>query len=83
METRIPTTMNPDAIGKRLRELRNATGKSAETVAAEINKTGNVHIGAAAISAYERGNRIPRDELKIALAHYFGVGVDELFFASN
>jgi len=29
---------------------------------------------------YERGERIPRDEVKFRIARYFGKTVDELFF---
>ena len=37
-------------------------------------------ISVSALSMYEQGNRIPRDEIKIALARYFNVSVGYLFF---
>ena len=30
---------------------------------------------------YERGERIPRDQVKKRIAHYFGKTVEEIFFA--
>ena len=39
-----------------------------------------VGISLSAISMYENGERIPRDEIKIRLADYFGCTVQELFF---
>ena len=30
---------------------------------------------------YERGERTPRDEIKVKIAEYFGMTVEELFFA--
>jgi len=32
-----------------------------------------------ALSQYESGKRIPRDEVKIRLADYYGVSVDTIF----
>lgn len=40
-----------------------------------------VGISLSAISMYENGERIPRDEIKIRLADYFGCTVQELFFS--
>jgi DNA-binding XRE family transcriptional regulator len=39
-----------------------------------------VGISLSAISMYENGERVPRDEIKIRLADYFGCTVQELFF---
>ena len=33
-----------------------------------------------AISAYENGDRVPRDEIKVRLAQYFGDTVENIFF---
>ena len=57
---------------KRLRELSNLTQ---EELAAKAGTSKS------AISMYERGERVPRDEIKIRLARYFGVSVEELFYA--
>lgn len=32
---------------------------------------------------YERGERIPRDEIKIKIAKFFGKTVEEIFFGHN
>lgn len=42
-----------------------------------------VGISASAVSMYETGARIPRDEIKVRLADYFGVSVQALFFDSG
>ena len=39
-----------------------------------------VGISLSAISMYENGERVPRDEIKIRLADYYGTSVQELFF---
>ena len=65
--------MNAIKIGKRLVELRG--NLSQEHVARDNG------ISVSALSMYEQGNRIPRDEIKIKLSNYYGVTVQELFFA--
>ena len=59
-------------IGKRLTDLR---GEKSQSEVAEA-----VGITQAALSMYERGERIPRDNIKIKLANYYGVSVAALFF---
>ena len=61
------------AIGTRLRDLRG--NKPQAEVASAIGVT------AMAISQYERGERIPNDEMKIRIAAYYKKSVEELFFA--
>lgn len=39
-----------------------------------------VGVSLSAISMYENGARIPRDEIKVKLADYFGTSVQALFF---
>lgn len=39
-----------------------------------------VGVSASALSMYECGKRVPRDEVKIALSNYYNVSVGELFF---
>ena len=39
-----------------------------------------VGISDSAMSAYENGERVPRDEVKIRLANYYGKTVQEIFF---
>lgn len=67
--------MNPEVIGKRLTILRG--GLSREKVAADCR------ISVSAVTMYENGMRIPRDEVKLRLANYFGASVEEIFFNSD
>lgn len=41
----------------------------------------DIGISISALAMYERGERIPRDEIKIKLANYYGKSVQEIFFA--
>lgn len=65
--------MDAKKIGKRIRELRG------ETSAPEFAKA--IGSSVSAIFMYESGERIPRDEVKIKIARYFGVSIESLFFA--
>lgn len=40
-------------------------------------------ISPSAMSAYENGTRIPRDEVKVRIAEFFGVSVLDVFFATK
>ena len=42
-----------------------------------------VGVTLSAITMYELGQRIPRDEIKVKLASYYGVSVQELFFDNS
>lgn len=64
--------MNPKEIGKRLVILRGSM--SQEKVAKDVG------ISVSALSMYEQGNRIPRDEVKIKLANYYQDTVQNIFF---
>ena len=66
--------MDAKKIGRRLVELRGE--KSQETVANQVG------ISISALSMYEQGNRIPRDEVKIRLAQFFQCSIEDLFFAT-
>ena len=59
-------------IGKRLVTLRG--NRSQEEVAKKLG------ISISALSMYEQGNRIPRDEIKIKIAEYYGQTVQSIFF---
>lgn len=59
-------------IAKKLRHLRGV--KSREEVVKAVN------ISVSALAMYETGARIPRDEIKVALAQYYDTTVGELFF---
>ena len=58
-------------IGKRLRTLRGE--KTIQSVADDIG------ISPSALTMYELGDRIPRDEIKIKLCRYYGVDVNIFF----
>lgn len=64
-----------EQIANDLRALRG--DRTRETVAADL------HISVSAIAMYENGERIPRDEVKIALAAYYGKSVGDLFFGEE
>lgn len=64
--------MDAKAIGRRLVQLRGIkTGD-------EVSKA--LGISRSALCMYEKGERIPRDPIKIRLAEYYGTTVQELFF---
>lgn len=64
--------MSKKTIGDRLLKLRGERRR--EEVAAAVG------ISSSALGMYEQGNRIPRDEIKVRLAKYYSVSVQELFF---
>ena len=66
--------MDKKEIARKLVGLRN--GVPREVVAKSVG------ISVSALQMYECGNRVPRDEIKVALAKHYNVRVDELFFAS-
>lgn len=66
--------MDKEEIGKRLREKRGTISQ------AEVAQA--IGVTPMAISLYESGERIPRDEVKIRLAQYYGCTVDSIFFTS-
>ena len=65
--------MDAKKIGKRLQTLR---GSRTQKEVAEA-----VGVTPMAISQYESGERIPRDEIKKALAKYYKRTVNSIFFA--
>lgn len=65
--------MKRKTIGEKLVELRG------ERTQSDVAKACN--ISAAAVGMYERNERVPRDEIKIALARFFNVTVESLFYA--
>ena len=65
--------LNREKAGMMLRMLRGE--KSQAEVASDLGVT------SMAISQYERGERVPNDDMKIRIASYYGKTVEELFFA--
>lgn len=64
--------MDAKAIGERLMELRG------ERTQAETAKELNISVSA--LSMYERGERIPRDNIKIRIAALFQKSISEIFY---
>lgn len=62
-----------NGFGEKLQKLRGT--KSRKEVAEAVG------ISVSALTMYELEERIPRDEYKIKLAAYYGVGIEELFFS--
>ena len=69
--------MDAKAIGKKIEQMRLERNMTQASLAAEIGVT------PMAISLYESGGRVPRDEIKMKLCDYFGVTVSALFFDSK
>lgn len=67
--------MDPIAIGKRIRALRGA--ESQQTLAHKLG------VSKSALAMYERGERIPRDEVKMRIAQHFNVSLEAVFFAPS
>lgn len=66
--------MDTKLIGKTLVDLRHEKGVTIEKVARDVNITPS------ALGNYERGIRIPRDEIKVRLAKYYNRTVDAIFY---
>lgn len=67
--------MDPISIGTRIRALRGT--ESQQTLADKLK------ISKSALAMYERGERIPRDEVKIRIAQHFNVSLESIFFAPS
>ncbi|MDO4609019.1 MAG: helix-turn-helix transcriptional regulator [Clostridia bacterium] len=64
--------MDGTKIGDRLIELR---GNKTQTEVSEALGISNT-----TLSMYENGERIPRDEIKVRIANFYGLTVGEIFF---
>lgn len=65
--------MNSIAAGTRIRAMRGAESQQSLADKLKISKS--------ALAMYERGERVPRDEVKIRIAQHFGVSIESIFFA--
>lgn len=63
------------SIGEKLRQLRGDTTQ--EAVASGIGVTKSAY------AMYERDERVPRDEVKVRISNFYGVSVQDLFYAQN
>lgn len=68
--------MNAEVIGKKIKNLREKNNISRE------NFANAVEISQSALSMYENGQRIPRDEVKLRIASFFNTSIEELFFTN-
>lgn len=64
-------------IGEKLRQLRMDKGESLDTAAS------NIGITKSSLAMYERDERTPRDQVKVALANYYEQSIEHLFFTSQ
>lgn len=67
--------MNVTPIAKKLIKLR---GERKRSVVAE-----DCGISVSALAMYEQGERVPRDDIKVRLAQYYGCSVEYIFFADD
>ena len=66
--------VNGSQIGKRLQTLRTERGLTETALAKELG------VSQSAITMYESGRRIPRDEIKIKIAAYFARPIESIFY---
>ena len=64
--------MNRENVAEKLIKLRGKRSQEEVATAVGISKS--------ALSMYENGERIPRDEIKIRLARYYNESVESIFF---
>lgn len=67
--------MDAKAIGERLVVLRG--NKTQEAVAIDLG------ISKSAIAMYEKGERVPRDNIKLKIARYYNLSVQSIFFVDK
>jgi len=67
--------MDATTIGRKLIKLRGNRTQD------EVSRA--LGISLSAIGMYERGERIPRDEVKIAIAKYYDTTVQAIFYADE
>ena len=66
--------MDRKRIGERLVKLRG--NRTQEQVAKALG------ISTSALAMYESGKRVPRDEVKLAIAEFYKSSIQEIFFAA-
>ena len=73
MEQQLTHKQMAEIIGKRLVKLRGVRTRTG--VARELG------VGYNSLGNYEKGIRIPPDDVKVRIAQYYGIDVYELFFS--
>ena len=71
----VKALISSEVIAKRLVDLRG--DRTQATVATAIGTS------VSAVAMYESGSRMPRDEIKVAIARYFGKTVEEIFYSAS
>lgn len=61
------------SIGEKLKSLRGS--KSRAEVANALG------IALSTLTMYENDKRVPRDKIKVRIARYYGISIEELFFS--
>ena len=69
--------LDKTCIGSKLRKLRQEAGLSL------LEASEKVGITISALAMYERGERLPRDEVKVRLAQFYNHTVGEIFFGES
>lgn len=69
--------MDKRAMGEKLRSLRKGKRKTVTEVATACG------ISQSALTMYENGERVPRDEIKVRLADYYKRTVQTIFFCKR
>lgn len=69
--------MDRQYIGQKLKELRTKKGVTQEEIAKEIG------VSPSAYAQYETGQKVPRDDNKIAISKFLGESVQTIFFDEN
>lgn len=64
------------SIGMKLKALRAEKKKSQKQAADDLKITKS------ALAMYERDNRVPRDEIKVRIANYYGETVQSIFYSN-
>lgn len=67
--------MDRKAMAERLKALRKGSGKTQAEMAEILN------ISNSAYNQYEKGLKVPRDDVKIRIAEYFNQTVQSIFFS--
>ena len=70
-------TIDGVKIGKRIKTLRTEKNMTAEDLGKALG------ISSSAVNMYECGQRVPRDEIKISIAEFFGVPVESIFYPTK
>lgn len=64
--------MDKASIGSKLTKLRGDTKRD--------DVANSLGISVSALQMYENAQRVPRDEIKVKIAEYYGLTVQEIFF---